>query len=115
MFRKELDKLLAISLKNQPDLPNSGDIEQKVWNKIHLLQRENNIPWHEKMLQAMSVWQFQVSSIALSIIFGLIIGIATSTQTYTASKAEMGLHAFSSNSSYLLSTKLVRNYEETLR
>ena len=109
MFKNSLNEVLSSSIARHQNIDLEG-FEQGVWNKIHLLQRENAASWYEKMLQAMSVWQFQASAVAFSICLGLIVGMSTTSQV----RDELNMQAFSSNSSYLLSTKLSLNYQEAL-
>lgn len=109
MFKNGLNEALSSSIGRYQNIDLSG-FEQSVWNKIHSLQREAKASWYEKMLQAMSVWQFQASALVFSICFGLIIGMSTTSQVSN----NINLQVFSSNSSYLLSTKLSLNYEEAL-
>lgn len=115
MFGKELSGLLSISIKSSEGVGEMRNIEQNVWSKIHEIKQSGSISWYDKMSQTMSVWQFQVSSIAFSMIFGLVVGLYSSPNSYISNKSNMDLQSFSSNSPYLLSTKLVRNYEEALR
>ena len=115
MFGKELSRLLSISIEKRTQVGALRNVEHNVWSKIHAIKQDENVSWYDKMLQAMSVWQFQVSSVAFSLIFGLVVGMSISPSTYDSNKANMDLQSFSSNSPYLLSTQLVRNYEEALR
>ncbi len=115
MFQKELDKLITTSIKKHPEHVNLGHIEAKVWDKIHIIKQDKNLSWYEKILEAMSIWQFQATSATFAIVFGLLIGIWAPSGSYLANNDKIGLQAFSTNSPYLLSTKLVMNHEETLR
>ena len=109
MFKNGLNEALSASIGRHQNI-DLGGFEQGVWNEIHSIQRENSASWYEKMLQAMSVWQFQASALVFSICLGFLVGISSSSLV----SDDINLQVFSSNSPYLLSTKLSVNYEETL-
>jgi len=115
MFQKELNQLISTVITKHPEHTNLDHMEYNVWDKIRAIKQDKNLSWHEKMLEAMSIWQFQVVTATFAMVFGLLVSIGASSISYKANNDKIGLQAFSANSPYLLSTKLVMNHEETLR
>jgi hypothetical protein len=115
MFQKELNQLIATVITKHPEHVNLDHLEDNVWGKIHVIKQDKNLSWHEKILEAMSIWQFQAVTATFAMVFGLLVSIGASSGSYQTNNDKIGLQAFSKNSPYLLSTKLVMNHEETLR
>jgi hypothetical protein len=100
MSDNELDKLLNTHFTQSTPASDFNELRRAVWSGIHA--RENTQPWWWRMADFIFPPQTRFAPITAALLFGMVVGIASSVNTASASNTQLGFEVFSSNYSHPL-------------
>lgn len=100
MSDNELDKLLNTHFTQSTPTSDFNELRRAVWSGIHA--KENAQPWWERIATFVIPPQTRFAPITAALLFGMIVGIASSANIASASDTQLGFEVFSSSYSHPL-------------
>ncbi|OPZ23174.1 MAG: hypothetical protein BWZ03_00613 [bacterium ADurb.BinA186] len=106
-MKKDIDKILELHFREQPDFCRLDGMERVLWQKIE--ESRGKRLWMEHLLETFAWPRFQITTLGISLVIGFSVGLVQPWSSKTESSLnnfEKSMSMFALNSDYLPSTAL---------